>query len=127
MVADPDKPCPHEDFEVWAEVNRLSSTEGGPVDAFAADIKINCANCGESFRWIGLEAGLMPSRPMVSVDETQLRAPIRPASADPDFGLGIPGFAVRMRLPRLPGGCWWGSPAVRGYSWWCAPRGLLEF
>lgn len=24
----------------------------------------------------------------------ELRAPIRPASADPDFGLGIPGFAV---------------------------------
>jgi hypothetical protein len=97
MTADPDKPCLHEDFQVWAEVNRLSAAEGGPVDAYAADIKINCANCQEPFRWIGLQAGLMRDRPMVSVDETQLRAPIRPASSDPDFGLGIPGFAVTWR------------------------------
>jgi hypothetical protein len=31
---------------------------------------------------------------MCSVDEFELRAPIRPASGDPDFGLGIPGYAV---------------------------------
>lgn len=30
------------------------------------------------------------------VDETELRAPLRPASADPDFGLGIPGVAIRQ-------------------------------
>lgn len=97
MTADPDKPCPHEDFEVWAEVGRLTDGEDGPVDAYAASIKINCVQCQEPFRWIGLQAGLMPDKPMVSVDETELRAPIRPASADPDFGFGIPGFAVRFR------------------------------
>ena len=47
----------------------------------------------------GVQAGLRPDRPMVSVDETELRAPIRPESADPDFGLGIPGFAVTWREP----------------------------
>lgn len=95
MTADPDKPCPHEDFEARVEVNRLTGTEGGPVDAYAADIKVSCAQCGEPFRWIGLHAGMRGDRPMVSVDETELHAPLRPASADPDFGLGIPGFAVR--------------------------------
>lgn len=30
------------------------------------------------------------------VDETELRIPIRPSSADPDFGTGIPGFALRI-------------------------------
>lgn len=30
------------------------------------------------------------------VDERELHAPIRPASSDPDFGLGIPGFAIRF-------------------------------
>ncbi len=33
---------------------------------------------------------------MCSVDETELRAPIRPASSDPDFSLGLPGFAVNF-------------------------------
>ena len=55
-----------------------------------------CVDCDEPFRWIGVPIGLSPRQPMVSVDETELRAPLRPASSDPDFGLGLPGFAVRM-------------------------------
>jgi len=94
VTVDPDKPCPHEDFEAEVEINRLSGTESGPVEAFQANIRVRCAHCEEPFRWIGVQAGLMPDRPMVSVDETELRAPIRPASSDPDFGMGIPGFAV---------------------------------
>lgn len=78
-----------------AEVNRLAVTEGGPIEAYSADIRVHCSGCGEPFRWIGVPAGLRPDRPCCSVDETELRAPLRPASADPDFGLGIPGFAVR--------------------------------
>lgn len=97
MTTDPDKPCPHEDFMASVEVNRLTSTEGGPVTGYSADIRVQCADCGEPFRWIGVEAGMMPDRPMVSVDETELHAPIRPASSDPDFGLGIPGFAITRR------------------------------
>jgi hypothetical protein len=93
--ADPDRACPHENFRTDVDIQRLCSVEGGPVDAFRADIRIQCEDCGEPFRWIGPEAGLMANRPMVSVDETELRAPIRPASSDPDFGLGIPGFAIR--------------------------------
>jgi hypothetical protein len=96
MSTDPDRACPHENFEAWVEVNRLKPTDGEPVNAYAADIRIHCRDCDEPFRFIGVQAGLMPNRPMCSVDETELRAPIRPASSDPDFGLGIPGFAVRM-------------------------------
>lgn len=97
MTADPDRACPHGNFDVHAEVSRLSETDGGPVTGYSADIRVNCRDCAEPFRWVGLQAGLMRDRPMVSVDETELRAPIRPASSDPDFGLGIPGFAVRWR------------------------------
>lgn len=96
MIADPDRPCPHENFGAVVEVNRLCSVEGGPIDAYSADIRVRCADCDEPFRWIGVPAGLSPARPMVSVDETELRAPLRPASSDPDFGLGIPGFAIRQ-------------------------------
>ena len=94
--ANPDRACPHEDFEAWVEVGRITSGEGGPVSAFMADIRVNCSQCKEPFRWVGVPAGLKPDRPMVSVDETELHAPLRPASSDPDFGLGIPGFAIRM-------------------------------
>ena len=94
MAADPDKPCPHENFGASVEVNRLTAEDSTEPGGYSADIRAWCEDCGEPFRWIGLQAGLMPSRPMVSVDETELHAPLRPASSDPDFGLGIPGFAV---------------------------------
>lgn len=95
-AADPDKACLHEDFNAFVEVNRLTEREGEPVDAYSADIRVSCANCGEPFRWIGLQAGLSGGRPMCSIDETVMSAPLRPASSDPDFGLGIPGYAVTM-------------------------------
>jgi hypothetical protein len=99
MLADPDRACPHLQFEASVEVNRLTDTDepGAPVTGYAAEIRIRCAGCEEPFRWIGLQAGLSASRPMCSADETELRAPLRPASSDPDFGLGIPGFAVTWR------------------------------
>jgi hypothetical protein len=99
VSADPDRACPHENFAANVEVNRLTDSEqpGAAVTGYAANITVWCADCEERFRWIGVQAGLMPGRPMCSVDETELRAPLRPASADPDFGLGIPGFAVTYR------------------------------
>lgn len=95
MAVDLDRACPHDDFEATVEVNRLVGTDGGPVTAYSADIRVCCANCREPFRWIGAPAGLLPTQPCVGVDETELHAPLRPASSDPDFGLGIPGFAIR--------------------------------
>ncbi|MEU3455655.1 hypothetical protein ABZ671_18940 [Micromonospora sp. NPDC006766] len=95
-AADPDKPCDHVAFAGQFDINRITATDGGPVTAYSADIRITCETCGEQFRWIGAPAGLSPARPTVSVDETVLHAPIRPASSDPDFGLGIPGFAIRF-------------------------------
>jgi hypothetical protein len=97
-TADPDKPCPHEDFEARVEVNRLLASEGDTEpNAFAADITVSCVACGERFRWIGVPAGLNGGHPTCSVDEFTLHAPLRPASSDPDFGLGIPGFSIAIR------------------------------
>ncbi|OXM69660.1 hypothetical protein [Amycolatopsis vastitatis] len=90
----PDLPCPHEGFDVLVAVTRLTVHDDGPVTGFSASITAACAQCGEKFRWIGVPAGLLPDRPCCSVDETELRAPLRPASSDPDFGLGVPGFAI---------------------------------
>jgi hypothetical protein len=94
----PDRPCAHENFEAFVDVNRLTASDTDPTPiGFAAEIKVNCADCKEQFRWTGVQAGLSPRGPMCSLDETELRAPLRPASADPDFGLGLPGFAVAFR------------------------------
>lgn len=97
----PDKACVHPDFAAQVNVHRLYNEEGiDPAtypDAFAVEIRIECAVCHEPFRFIGLKAGLMPDRPMVNASEDELRVPIRPASSDPDYGLGIPGFAINYR------------------------------
>jgi len=97
-MVDLDRPCPHEHFAADVAVNRIGEDDPGNdtglPNHYSADVRVRCVDCGEPFRWIGVPAGLSPHQPMCSVDETELRAPIRPASSDPDFGLGIPGFAI---------------------------------
>ena len=97
MTADPDRACAHEHFNAYVDVNRLVKPGTTQVEAYSADIRVTCAGCGEPFRWTGLRAGLSPRGPMCSVDETEMHAPLRPASADPDFGIGLPGFAITYR------------------------------
>jgi hypothetical protein len=99
-ATDPDLPCPHQNFLATVEVNRIVETEdnASPI-AYCADIRVECTNCQEKFRWTGVPAGLNYAHPTCSVDETVLRAPLRPASADPDFGMGLPSFAIRLVDP----------------------------
>jgi len=96
--ADQDRACPHGDFVANVAVNRLVRSDDDPtVTGYSADITVNCGECGEPFRWTGLRAGMNMGHPMCSVDETVLVAPLRPASADPDFGMGLPGYAIQFR------------------------------
>lgn len=95
---DLDRPCPHENFAAVVEVNRITAGDNDPtVVAYSADIKVECHDCGEPFRWTGAPVGASPREPMCSIDQTELRAPLRPASADPDFGLGLPAVTVIAR------------------------------
>jgi hypothetical protein len=98
-VVDPDRACEHMDFAAVVEVARLARSKVDPtITGYSATIQVRCADCDEPFRWIGVPAGLLPTQPTCSVDETALCAPLRPASSDPDFGLGIPGFAIRAHV-----------------------------
>jgi hypothetical protein len=92
-----DRPCEHIDFHAMVEVARLTDCEGGPVVGYSADITVFCVACDEAFRWIGCPYGLSPRHPTVGIDETHLLAPLRPASSDPDFGMGLPGISIRIR------------------------------
>ncbi len=97
-TADPDRACDHEHFDAVVEVCRVTASDDDPtVVGYTADIRVTCASCQEPFRWCGVPVGASPAHPMCSVDERTLRAPLRPASADPDFGLGLPGFTIRYR------------------------------
>lgn len=96
-------PCPHVDFDVIATIHRLVTeepTDGRitPATGYQADLKVSCSDCAEPFVWKGpMPIGLSPGEPRVSVDGTELRAPLRPRSAAPDFGSSLPGFGVRFR------------------------------
>jgi hypothetical protein len=70
--------CDHPDFTTYAEIYRLSEDEGGPINGYSADITIKCSVCEMFFRWLGLEKGISPNRPMASFDGLELRAPITP-------------------------------------------------
>ena len=76
------KECQHASFAAKVKVGRLSHVEGGPISAFCADVKINCAECGMPFRFIGLPAGVHFAEPRVAVGGMELRAPIEPATHD---------------------------------------------
>lgn len=92
--------CPHEEFRTDVAINRLTAIEGGPVTNLSADIRIHCVRCGEHFIFLGCSPGLSSSRPMVSVDGEELRAPIAPASNPEAFGETMASFAVRARIAR---------------------------
>ncbi len=92
---DPDRACPHEGFTAEVDVNRLTAGVPEQVAGYSAVVRVQCAGCGERFRFVGAPAGLSSTHPTCSPDEAELRVPIRPASSDPDFGMGLPGFAIR--------------------------------
>ncbi|WDI31569.1 hypothetical protein PUV54_16580 [Hyphococcus flavus] len=71
--------CEHKNFHCAAHIGRLSDEEGGPITGYVADLKIECADCGLPFRFVGLNAGNHHSEPRVSIDGIELRAPIEPA------------------------------------------------
>ena len=72
-------PCQHENFRANVKVGCLCREEGAPITGYTADVTISCAGCGLPFRFIGVAAGNHHSEPRVSVDGTELRAPIEPA------------------------------------------------
>ena len=86
--------CEHMNFKCNASIGRLTKTEGGPVTGYCADIRVTCADCGLPFRFIGLAAGNHFAEPRVSIDGTELRAPIEPATHEkfaPSASYSFPG------------------------------------
>lgn len=73
-------PCPHDGFETYAEINRLSDAEGGPVTGYSAGIKIRCAGCGTPLVARGGVRGVSPDQPTISFLGDEFRVPVELAS-----------------------------------------------
>lgn len=97
MVADPDRPCPHRRTEVVAQVMHLTRGEAGPVEGYSVELRLNCGDCGDRFRWLGLPIGVSPIRPTSDVEAFVMRAPVCPESLPVDFGFGLPGVGMIVR------------------------------
>jgi len=93
-------PCEHLNFAAQVNVARLTDGDDGPVTGYSADVEIICADCREQFVFIGLPGGYSPTEPMVSVDMTEARLPIRPSSEakNPMLPRLHPGFRVRRTV-----------------------------
>lgn len=76
--------CRHEEFAADVGVHRLTSEEGGPVTGYTADIKIQCAQCGKPFQFLGLEPGVDTQGARVSVDGLEARLALAPEGARPN-------------------------------------------
>lgn len=75
--------CSHQDFNAVVSVTGLVDDPAkelthAPADRWTADVRINCVQCGEPFRFLELPAGISFQRPMVSIDGLELRVPIEP-------------------------------------------------
>lgn len=86
--------CEHNNFKAHVGVSRLTEVEGGPATHFAAEIRIECADCGQRFEFVGLPLGSSAYKPTVSMDGEELRAPI--AALGTKLPKGLPGFSVSM-------------------------------
>lgn len=72
--------CLHDNFGIETNINKLSIVEDGPTQAYMADIRIICIECGERFVFLGAALGVNMNGPAVSADGLELRIPIWPAS-----------------------------------------------
>lgn len=91
--------CLHENFVCQVKVDRLTQFEGGPVTGYSADITVHCGACGVPFQWVGVPGGLAPDHPTCSVDNRELRAPLR--ISDP--WVEVPTGMRRSNRPAEPG------------------------
>lgn len=88
--------CDHGEFRADVDVTRvLDDREDGDVTAYACDVRVSCAECGEPFGFRGVPCGVsVVGQPMRSADALELRAwllsPSEMQLADGPAGLVAP-------------------------------------
>lgn len=87
--------CAHENFEVRADVCRLTKTDDGPLTGLSMEVTGRCVDCGEPLVFRCPDFGMVADRPAMSPNGQEIRIPFRVATDPEDFGLQLPGFTVR--------------------------------
>lgn len=87
-------PCDHNNFAAEVAVARLTSTDGGPVTSYLAEIRIRCEQCGIPFEFRGLETGLNLQGAAMSIDAQEANLAIIPQGTEPT-PLDIIGYRIR--------------------------------
>jgi len=91
-------PCEHKQFAASVDVTRMSESEGGAITAYMAEVHVQCAECGQPFRFKCSRVGLNPDEPAASVDGQELRCPIEPSD-----GTIVPGLRMGFEIHLSPG------------------------
>jgi hypothetical protein len=87
--------CRHENFNANVSIGRLTNKDGN-ADRFQAEIRVNCIDCGEPFKFLGLPTGLDLNSASVSVDGFEARMAIgTDATVASILDEGCTGFTVR--------------------------------
>jgi hypothetical protein len=92
-LLDPRK-CQHENFHADVKVGRILKADNDKEPSgYMADIRVRCTQCNTPFVFVGVEAGLLFTKPMASPDGQELRAPLRPKNSE--ILPALPGFTMK--------------------------------
>ena len=87
--------CEHFNFNVHAEVGRLTESDSDPtVIAYTCGLTVLCRDCGQKFEFIGLPLGFSHYHPTVSMDGLKAEIPLMIPGKPPRAGL--PGYSVKQ-------------------------------
>lgn len=75
--------CEHMNFGATVGVARLTGAGGG-ITGFMAEIRVQCADCGRPFQFLGLEAGCDTQGARVSVDGLEANIALCPEGERPN-------------------------------------------
>jgi hypothetical protein len=76
--------CTHVNFSATVGVCRLTETKGGPVTGYVAEVRVNCADCGKPFQFLGLDPGLDTQGARVSLDGLEASLALVPQGERPN-------------------------------------------
>ena len=88
--------CVHMNFAATVGVARLEDKPGGDITGFNAEVRIQCADCGQKFQFLGLEPGYDTQGARCSLDGLEAKIAICPEGTRPNhlqrivYGISAP-------------------------------------
>jgi hypothetical protein len=90
--------CEHKNFEAASRVNRLSENDGGPINAYALEVAVQCLDCKLPFRFIVPRVGLDPNDATITANGQELCVYIEPSDGSLVDGVRA-GYRISVLRP----------------------------